>query len=998
MRFVYILLLGIFIIPLQRNSFAQITLSGSSYSQNFDGTTLPTGWSTKKSSTATALGTNSTPNTSNTWSQSTGEFRFCASAKPPLTASSNTAAQNAATDRCLAVRTTGSFADPGQSFCLQIANTLGMTNFKMSFTAQLLDPQTRTTTYRVDYGIGSSPSTFTQVGSAFADLGINSGAWGSTTINVNFGNSIDNQSSNVWIRIVALSAAIGSNNRCTFGIDDVNLTWTNGTLPNATFAATSGSVMENAGTYNIGVTINTAPSSDLTLQVSDAGTGTASPITDFTFTTQNLIFLASGVYPQTQYATVTIIDDAIPEANKYRDFKLTKVSGPAITFTDVSHRMTIIDDDAKKGVILNEFSQGKSNASYLELVVIGYPGTTVDLRGWIMDDNSGIFSGGYGTKLGIADGHIKFSNSCTWEKVPVGSIIVIYANDQTGALPVKNTTITNLGLADDPTDANLDYVYVVGINFYNTGQCATASSNDYFSSDCSLPNNASYDTYTPAVYANPDMGTVQFKNSGDAVQIRDASGTYFMGLSYGNKEAGSNCSSCAINAANHPDYGTYGTNALYFSGTSNVTYAFQNTNDDDYRRADNWTKTTTTSPNTLETPGLPNNAKNNTWIQTLRGNFDVVLDDQNYTCQLRQYESRYYLDATDKIIFYIKNNANINHGTFTAETIIHNTAVTGKGFQNTALTGTPLFLQKTFTATPSNYSTPNYKIKFFISTQELQDYCDYINPILNALPGYYTAHNHTPSEVINHLKIYKTATSDRAWTVTSNAQVEIKTPTIGIYTSYAGNTYYTFEYDGFTGFSGYALGDVVTPVIGLPVELASINAKCTNNSIKINWTTASEFNTDYFEIERSADAVHFTSLTQIPAAGISNTSKVYNYIDAFPLEGENYYRIKTKDKGNNPTESYSNVIKATCNENTNPELQIYYTNQNSIAVNLYTDSPKELNFNLYEISGKLIYSELKAVTQGTTSFNINLHKKLAAGVYIIQLSGDINVTKKLLVN
>ena len=32
---------------LQRNSFAQITLSGSSYSQNFDGTTLPSGWSTK---------------------------------------------------------------------------------------------------------------------------------------------------------------------------------------------------------------------------------------------------------------------------------------------------------------------------------------------------------------------------------------------------------------------------------------------------------------------------------------------------------------------------------------------------------------------------------------------------------------------------------------------------------------------------------------------------------------------------------------------------------------------------------------------------------------------------------------------------------------------------------------------------------------------------------------------------------------------------------------
>ena len=981
------------------HSFGQITLSGSSYTQDFNGTTLPSGWTTRTGATASALGaTLHTPATSGTWASTTGQFRFCASAKTPLTSASSSALQNGATDRCLAIRSTGSFGDPGQAFVLELANTLGFTNFSMSFAAQLLSPQGKTTIYRVDFGTGSSPSTFTQAGATFTDLGINSGLWGVQPVTINFGNALDNISSNVWIRIVSLNAASGSGNTCTFGIDDVNLNWTNVSLPNCTFTSTSGAVLENAGTYQIGVTVNTAPSADLMLSVIDAGTGTASPSTDFTFTNTDLTFTAASSYPQTQYVTVNILNDAIPEANKYRNFTLSKVSGPAVTFSNTNHQMTIIDDDVLEGVVLNEFSQGVNNASYLELVVVGLPGTTVDLRGWIIDDNSGIFSGGYGTQLGIADGHIKFSNSCTWEKVPVGSVIVIYVNDQTGGTPVKNDKITSLGLADDPTDANLDYVYVVGVNFYNTGSCSSAATNNYFSSDCNLPSNTSYDSYIPATYVNPDMGTVQFRNSGDAVQLRDPAGTYFMGLSYGDKGSSSSCGSCDIIVSNHPDYATYGSNALYFSGTSNKTYAFVNTNDNDYRNVSNWTKTTSTSPNALETPGSANSAANQTWINSLRGNFDVVMDNQNYTCQLRQYESRYYLDAIDKIIFYIKNNANINHGDLTAETILHDDATPGLGFQNSNLTGTPLFMTKTWAATPANYSAPNYKIKFFVSTQELQNYCDYINPILNALPGYYNAHNHTPAEVIGHLKIYKTATSDRAWTVTSDAQVEIKIPVTGTYTSATGVTYTTFEYDGFTGFSGYALGDVVTPIIGLPVELTSFHAKCKNDIVNINWTTASEENSNYFELERSSDAIHFTTLQRFATAQKSNQLKNYAYTDEYPLNGTNYYRLRQQDIGNTAP-VYSNIIQTSCEDFIKNETQIYYTPDNTVMVNLFTDTDKNLQFSLYEISGKLLHEESKNVEAGASVFALNFHHKLAAGIYVIQMMDGGKITsKKILVH
>ena len=286
-------------------------------------------------------------------------------------------------------------------------------------------------------------------------------------------------------------------------------------------------------------------------------------------------------------------------------------------------------------------------------------------------------------------------------------------------------------------------------------------------------------------------------------------------------------------------------------------------------------------------------------------------------------------------------------------------------------------MQKTFAATPTVYSPANYKIKFYVSTKELQDYCDYINPILNAIPGYYTNHFHTPTEVIGHLKIYRTSTTDRAWTVTSDAQVQIVIPTIGSYGAYT-----TFEYDGFTGFSGYALGDVVTPDIGLPVELINFNAKCINDIVTLNWSTASEKNFDYFEVERSSDAIHFSSLEKVISTGKSNQIKNYEYKDVYPLNGINYYRLKQQDKGNTAA-IFSNIVSSECAASYEL-VQIYYSSTDGIFIQSNSTESKNILFSIYEISGKLIYQENKYIEQGFSKFPLNFNNKLAKGIYIIK--------------
>src|SRR6185295_10644918 len=89
-----------------------------------------------------------------------------------------------------------------------------------------------------------------------------------------------------------------------------------------------------------------------------------------------------------------------------------------------------------------------------------------------------------------------------------------------------------------------------------------------------------------------------------------------------------------------------------------------------------------------------------------------------------------------------------------------------------------------------------------------------------------------------------------------------------------------------------------TTSIGLPVSFIDFKAKNDNNNIRLEWTTAQEFNSDRFEIQKniSGNSRDFITAGSIKAAGESIIRKDYNYIDDTPLSGTTYYRIRQVDK------------------------------------------------------------------------------------------------------
>jgi len=68
-----------------------------------------------------------------------------------------------------------------------------------------------------------------------------------------------------------------------------------------------------------------------------------------------------------------------------------------------------------------------------------------------------------------------------------------------------------------------------------------------------------------------------------------------------------------------------------------------------------------------------------------------------------------------------------------------------------------------------------------------------------------------------------------------------------------------------------------------------------------------EVNMKQYEVEKSINGTQFTTMSIKPASANSGRSAIYFVTDANPVEGYNYYRVKSMDI--NSTIAYSPVVK-----------------------------------------------------------------------------------------
>lgn len=92
----------------------------------------------------------------------------------------------------------------------------------------------------------------------------------------------------------------------------------------------------------------------------------------------------------------------------------------------------------------------------------------------------------------------------------------------------------------------------------------------------------------------------------------------------------------------------------------------------------------------------------------------------------------------------------------------------------------------------------------------------------------------------------------------------------------------------FSSFSPFGISS--DAVIVLPVTILHFNGNRTVNGAALSWTVADEQNVKGYEVQRSADAINYTTIGFVKAGQSS-----YSFMDRLPVKGNNYYRLRVVD-------------------------------------------------------------------------------------------------------
>ncbi len=179
----------------------------------------------------------------------------------------------------------------------------------------------------------------------------------------------------------------------------------------------------------------------------------------------------------------------------------------------------------------------------------------------------------------------------------------------------------------------------------------------------------------------------------------------------------------------------------------------------------------------------------------------------------------------------------------------------------------------------------------------------------------------------------------------------------------------------------------------LPVNLTSFSAVANGAVINLNWATASEFNSNRFDVTRSADGQNFTKIGSVKTSGNSNSIRNYSFTDVSPLNGINYYQLQQVDVDSRITKSA--IKAATILSASKTALQVIGLSATGLSLDIYTTSATTGKLIVSNIFGQKITTKTLALDGGNTMIQVPLN--MAAGVYVVTFTtAETTISKKFI--
>jgi len=161
----------------------------------------------------------------------------------------------------------------------------------------------------------------------------------------------------------------------------------------------------------------------------------------------------------------------------------------------------------------------------------------------------------------------------------------------------------------------------------------------------------------------------------------------------------------------------------------------------------------------------------------------------------------------------------------------------------------------------------------------------------------------------------------------------------------------------------------------LPVEFSKFAGVYNKDHSYLTWSTISEFDNDFFEIQYSKDGINFTTVGEVESFGYSVEQVDYEFKHFDPVGEKFYYRIKQVDF--NGVYSFSDVVVVNKTKEGRSNINSIYPVPATTTL-IYEGEHATITF--FDIYGKIV----KTTQTNSDKTNINI-ENLDSGTYVLEL-------------
>jgi hypothetical protein len=319
-----------------------------------------------------------------------------------------------------------------------------------------------------------------------------------------------------------------------------------------------------------------------------------------------------------------------------------------------------------------------------------------------------------------------------------------------------------------------------------------------------------------------------------------------------------------------------------------------------------------------------------------------------------------YYDASCDLIATVDDGAGGNILGLTTSTV---TVDPGFGVHN----GQP-FVRRWYQITPTNNGAAD--VVLYINQSDFDNYN--LGVALPYLPLPTSGNNADPN--ISNIRITKNTDAGLG-----NSPVVI-TPTVNW-----NGTYWELSFNT-PGFSQFRVHSVNPGNVPLPATVTNFSGVKLESSDKLSWTTSSEQNNAYFNLQHSTDGTNFTTLAKVNSKaqnGNSSVSLNYSSINNKPNLGHNYYRLQQVDM-DGKVSVHAQIVDLIWGA-TGSTVSIYPNPTTDILnIDLYAVKDQNTTVKLLDMSGRVIKQIQAKSAVGMNNIKLSMDE-IASGVYTIQV-------------